>query len=300
MKITPTKILICGKTASGKHFLAKLLESKLNIAVAKSLTTRPQHSDEDNNHFFVSKDEFAKLKHEDQLLCLTEYNGYEYALDRKQIEAADVIVLDPLGVNDITNAFPQLMFRVIYVHGTDEDKRRLAYLSKFSDKDTAESMYEKRCLKENKVFETFEKVFLSKNEMLKKDNIHLAYCVHNNYTDTSDIFSFADTIASHMALMLRSTYILSDMIEAVETYPTIFEDIHMPYDAKQNVFTIVNDIKTEDGSIKHKTWKLTPEDIVEQMTAEPNLFFNLVTTWLSLPNKITPYNGFGIRHSQPL
>lgn len=294
MRISPTKLLICGKTASGKRFLAKLLTEKLDLKIAKSITTKQPYSNNNSDHIFVDEESFSKQEHNNKLFCITEYNGCRYALTEDEIKKSDIIILDPLGVNDILNAFPEIMFRIVYVRGTNEDQRKNAYLQQFNtnDRDSAETAYSERSLKEEKLFKFFDNVFVQKSEKINKDNVHVAYTIENNYTDKSDIFSFANLIAEQMTLMLRSAYILSDLIEANKTDTTILSDMGMQYDAEKNILTVTGNAKTEDGSTERGTWQFTPEDIVEQMTTESTLFFNIMTTWLSLPNRLTVYNGF--------
>ena len=61
-----------------------------------SYTTRKPRFDGENTHLFVSKDEFDKLINK---VAYTNRNGVEYCATQKQVDNADIYVIDPPGID---------------------------------------------------------------------------------------------------------------------------------------------------------------------------------------------------------
>lgn len=88
-------ILLVGPSGSGKSTIADILEKQFNKKQVVSYTTRPSRGVGDV-HYFVSTEEFAEIK--DELCAYTLYNGNEYGANSDEVEASDIYVIDPAGV----------------------------------------------------------------------------------------------------------------------------------------------------------------------------------------------------------
>lgn len=86
--------LICGSSGTGKSTLVEKLEKKHGMTAVRSYTTRQQRTPEENGHIFVTEEEFDKLR----LAALTTFDGYRYGATEEQIDAADLYILDPAGI----------------------------------------------------------------------------------------------------------------------------------------------------------------------------------------------------------
>lgn len=72
-------VCLIGPSGVGKSFYAELMVKKLNFARPKTVTTRNARSDDDN-HIYVSKEEFLSLIAKGDLLEWDEYSGNYYGI----------------------------------------------------------------------------------------------------------------------------------------------------------------------------------------------------------------------------
>lgn len=96
-------ILISGPCASGKDYLAEKLAMKYHLNILKSKTTRPPRAKDENTHTFVTPIEYAQDKALKQIVAETHINGYVYYSTKRQLENADIYIVDPKGISDILN-----------------------------------------------------------------------------------------------------------------------------------------------------------------------------------------------------
>ena len=87
-------VLLVGRSGSGKTTLEKMLV-EIGFKSVKSYTTRPRRTEDEDNHTFVSKEEFDALENK---IAYTNFNGYEYCATKEQLDNATVYVIDPAGV----------------------------------------------------------------------------------------------------------------------------------------------------------------------------------------------------------
>ncbi len=94
-------IILCGASASGKTEVAKYLQKEFNIKKAITNTTRNMRINEVDgvDYYFLTKEEFLKLKDNDLLVEYTEYNGNFYGCSKKEVRDDKVVILEPSGVN---------------------------------------------------------------------------------------------------------------------------------------------------------------------------------------------------------
>lgn len=112
-----TLIIISGPSGSGKTTLAEKIikEKRLQSRLKKSIsfTTRIMRSGESNgrDYFFISKEEFLKLRKAKKILEWTKYLGYYYGTSRefvdKELALGNNIILcvDLKGVSKLKKLF---------------------------------------------------------------------------------------------------------------------------------------------------------------------------------------------------
>ena len=88
--------LICGPSGTGKSTLVEKLAQEHGMKAVCSYTTRPARAADEKGHIFVSDKEFDELC---PMAAYTKFNGYRYGATEKQIDEADLFVLDPEGVS---------------------------------------------------------------------------------------------------------------------------------------------------------------------------------------------------------
>ncbi|MCD6320979.1 guanylate kinase [Candidatus Bipolaricaulota bacterium] len=114
--------VITGPSGAGKTSVIKrLLELDRKLAFSVSATTRPRRPGEvhGRDYFFISREEFVRLREEGKLLEWTEFQGHLYGTPREQVverlrEGRDVIIdVEVNGALAIASA--RLPFPVVLV-----------------------------------------------------------------------------------------------------------------------------------------------------------------------------------------
>lgn len=95
-------LLLVGASGSGKTTVANELCQRYGLKQIDSYTTRPPRYHGEAGHIFVSDDEFDRLEN---LVGFTNYNGARYCATAAQVEACDVYVIDPAGVEFFRTAY---------------------------------------------------------------------------------------------------------------------------------------------------------------------------------------------------
>lgn len=76
--------------------MADKLHKKYGMKSIESYTTRPPRYEGETGHIFVSDEEYETMK--DDMVAYTVFNGYRYWATNKQVEDADIYIIDPAGV----------------------------------------------------------------------------------------------------------------------------------------------------------------------------------------------------------
>ena len=128
-KIDPLLIVISGPSGVGKDsVVTRMAKKKLPFYFVVTATTRPPRVDEDHgvDYFFFSKDQFAEMIEQDELLeYAIVYDDYK-GIPKSQIREAfnsgkDVVMrLDVQGAATIHEIYPEALL-IFLVTGTEEE-----------------------------------------------------------------------------------------------------------------------------------------------------------------------------------
>jgi guanylate kinase len=130
--MTSPLFLFVGPSASGKTSVADALE-KFGYTQLKSYTTRIPRYDGENNHIFVTKEEFDKLENK---IAYTEYNDNFYCATKDQLDQVNIYVVDISGVHTLLENYGNQ--RKIYILYFDASvKTRIERMVERGDTDTA-------------------------------------------------------------------------------------------------------------------------------------------------------------------
>lgn len=166
---------ICGETCCGKDSLVRDLIEKNpeKFKAVCSYTSRPKRTTEveGREHYFLSKEEFTKLKEErkDDIIAYTEivglnksdqkyfdqdgwYGGYEYMALSDELETSNIYIIDPNGIKFLEEKNlkdTEIVIICIYTPLHQRDLRALRGRSDYAKE------FDKRVFSERKQFEEF-------------------------------------------------------------------------------------------------------------------------------------------------
>ena len=92
--------LLIGKSGSGKSTIAKMFEERYGYKVLKSYTTREQRNFKDNDHIFITKEQYEHFNEED-MVAYTYFDNNHYFATKEQVDNADIYIIDIGGLIEI-------------------------------------------------------------------------------------------------------------------------------------------------------------------------------------------------------
>lgn len=116
-----TIILVVGKTGSGKSSLIKKLCERTGLKELCSYTTRAKRSGTDNDHIFVSVEDYFKAKDNGEVAIDTELAGNYYYSTIEQLYSSDLYTINPKALDKLmTMDLPNIRFVVVYISCPDK------------------------------------------------------------------------------------------------------------------------------------------------------------------------------------
>lgn len=114
-------MLFVGRTGSGKSSLIKKLSDKTGLRPLLSYTTRPKRSEADNDHTFVSVDEYFRAKENGEIAIDGEIAGNYYYSTIEQLYNADLYTINPEALDRLlTLNLPDIRFVIVYISCPDK------------------------------------------------------------------------------------------------------------------------------------------------------------------------------------
>lgn len=154
------KLLIVGRTATGKDTLRESLEKFAHMTFVKSYATRPKRYPAEDTHIFITKDQANEIMKTDTVIARTTIADNDYFATKSQVEDADGYIIDPIGIYELIDRMPTTDFLILYLMPNKDYKdiyieRELAK----NVKTKAEIIKEldKRMTSEDKIFTEFDK-----------------------------------------------------------------------------------------------------------------------------------------------
>lgn len=190
-KKSPMKIIIVGRSGSGKDTLARILQELFGYLQLLSYTTRPRRTPTEATHEFRTKEEAALLT---DRVAETVINGYEYFATRQQFEECDIYLIDPNGLDSLCKNAPDIPLYVVYVEASQDTRLRRAK-GRAADPDEAEKIFYSRQADEDAQFSAFEELLKDKRAFQKVyPSARVLRILANDNDDISNVQAFAQML----------------------------------------------------------------------------------------------------------
>ena len=133
-------MIFVGKSGSGKSTLIRELCKREGYTQLISQTTRPRRNEDDNDHVFVTEEDYYMAKLSGNIAAETEIDGYHYYATKDQVYEADYYTLDPQGLDSLLSInLPNLKPVVIYISCPDDIRMDRAVNQRGDNKQTFRS-----------------------------------------------------------------------------------------------------------------------------------------------------------------
>jgi guanylate kinase len=151
MKSTKSRIILCGKAASGKDHLRKILEGR-GFKYGVSYTTRPARQGEidGKDYYFLEENEFKTLIEQGFFYEYVTFNGWYYGTSKEQwFDTDDVFIMTPSGIRKLHAADRKTSF-IIYIDIPTEIRRE-----RLKSRNDNNDSIERRLEADDRDFESF-------------------------------------------------------------------------------------------------------------------------------------------------
>lgn len=112
--------IFCGESGSGKTTIQTMLQKQRGLTLLPSYTTRPKRYKNEDNHTFVTDEEFDKLT---DIIAYTEFDGHRYCGTFEQCQQFDMYTLDKAGIEFFKEHYKgDKTVKVIYIKTKFKDR----------------------------------------------------------------------------------------------------------------------------------------------------------------------------------
>jgi guanylate kinase len=114
-------MLFVGRTGSGKSSLIKKLCEKTGLRELASYTTRAKRSEADNDHIFVTAEQYLQAKENGEIAIDGEIAGNYYYATIEQLYNTDLYTINPEALDRLLALnLPDIRFVVVYISCPDK------------------------------------------------------------------------------------------------------------------------------------------------------------------------------------
>ena len=143
-------IVLIGKSGTGKTSAALCLESQYHLRQVESYTTRPQRTEGEKGHSFITEEKFDTIP-EETMMAYLEYRGYRYCATRNQLNASNLYIVHPEGYETMKERYHDRPMLAIELATSTEIRR-----NRMRSRGSAETEIEDRLKRDEEVFKTIQ------------------------------------------------------------------------------------------------------------------------------------------------
>lgn len=122
-------ILIVGRSGSGKSSLIKKICERTGLVALQSYTTRPRRSEVDNDHLFVTVEDYLRAKENGEIAIDGEVAGNYYYATLDQLYDADLYTINPEALDRLLKLdLSNIRFVVVYISCPDKIREERAIM----------------------------------------------------------------------------------------------------------------------------------------------------------------------------
>lgn len=110
------KILIVGRTKTGKTVLARKLSAATGLSVLKTSTSRPRRCPDEADYHFYTPEEAAQIPAEMKQFLTRSVDSYERWADHREFMDAGIAVLDPTALEEAVRLWQSQGCRVTVMY----------------------------------------------------------------------------------------------------------------------------------------------------------------------------------------
>lgn len=251
------KVLVIGRTSTGKDALRTILEEQHGWKFVHSHTTRPKRTPDENTHVFVTQEYADSVPIEDKV-AKTVIGEYEYFTTRKQVEESDAYIIDPIGAYMLLKNMPEEEFQIVYMRPADATTQKEMALKRSDDPESELKIFKKRTSAESAQFDEFEQHLDNQDFALK--NCH-SYRTFTNTYKLADLEDLATQLEQTRRFYYHLRPIIQDLMNA---------DI-MNHDENMNPI-----METSDG----KRFSEKIDSLMVYLRQNKEMLGDMITCWL--------------------
>jgi len=174
------RLLIIGRTASGKDTLADALRRSCGMTFVKSCTTRPRRTPDEDTHVFLTERQAEPLVRD--AVAYTKIGDYIYFTTAQQVMETEGYVIDPIGMRMLCTNMPDTPFVIAYVHADDTQRRLHAMRRGNAEREAV--AFARRAASEDAEFTAFERdvsAYDAGDAIALPPNVTSVICIENRY-----------------------------------------------------------------------------------------------------------------------
>ena len=181
------KILIIGRTSTGKDSLKDILTENYGWNFVKSMATRPPRTPDEDTHIFLTPEEAEKIPWENKA-AWTQIGEYQYFATKQQIYDADAYIIDPKGAEMLLRNMPNEWFRIVYMKPADPETQMEMAIKRSDTPEKEIEVFNKRVQAEDDQFSEFEEHLANQDFNYPNCNMYIEF---SNTYKKKDLEEFA-------------------------------------------------------------------------------------------------------------